>query len=168
MYSLNVPVPGQVARLAADLAPLLSPFERVRHEHTLVLKRLGSPGPGEYSRVQLQVREALAGFPPFEARVTGLGSFEQPASGLAPVVYLAVESPGLLEAHERLLDTFPPAEGIEGEDYVPHITLARGGEMESTRRVLEQKIEPVAWAVDELVFWDAVHGGRAGRLSLPV
>lgn len=167
MYSLNVPVPGRVARVAADLAPDLAGFERVRHDHTLVVKRLGSPGADEYDHVRTRVREALAGLPPFEARVTGVDVFERPASGPGPVVYLAVESPGLRRAHERLLGEFPPAEGVEDEDYVPHVTLARGGDVECARRVAERDVESVTWTAEELVFWDAARDGPAGRLSLP-
>lgn len=168
MYSLNVPVPGRVARLAADLAPQLAGFERVRHDHTLVVKRLGSPEPHEFSRVQTRVREALAGLPPFEARVSGVDVFEQPAAGPAPVVYLAVESPGIQQAHERLLREFPPAAGVEGEDYVPHVTLARGGDRATARRLAGRDLGPVDWTVEELVFWDADHGGAAGTVRLPV
>ncbi|PSP78915.1 phosphoesterase [Halobacteriales archaeon QS_1_68_20] len=167
MYSLNVPVPGRVARLASDLAPHLVGFERIREEHTLVCKRLGSPAPGEYDHVQARAREELAGLPPFEARVTGVEAFEDPASGPGPVVYLAVESPGLRRAHDRLLDSFPPAEGVEGEGYVPHVTLARDADCETVDRLLDRKVDPVTWTVDELVFWDAAHGGEAGRVRLP-
>ncbi len=168
MYSLNVPVPGRVARLAADLAPALAGFERIREDHTLVCKRLGSPAPEEYARVQARVREELAGLAPFEARVTGVDAFEDPASGPGPVVYLAVESPGLRRAHDRLLGAFPAADGVEGAEYVPHVTLARNGDGETVDRLLAREVDPVTWTIDELVFWDAAHGGEAGRLGLPV
>ena len=168
MYSLNVPVPGRVARLAADLRPALTGFERIRDDLTLVVKRLGSPAAHEYPRVNQQVREALVGFPPFEVRIAGIDAFETPARGSGPVCYLAVESPGLHDAHDRLLDAFPPAAGIEGDDYVPHVTLARDGSPDLVDQLRAREVEPVTWTVNELVFWDQRHGGRAGRIRLPV
>ncbi|MEF8938013.1 MAG: 2'-5' RNA ligase family protein, partial [Halovenus sp.] len=68
MYSLNVPVPGQVGALAVEIARQLpSARARTRGEHTLGVKRLGSDA-GQYSRIEAQAREALAGQPAFEAR----------------------------------------------------------------------------------------------------
>jgi len=168
VYSLNVPVPGRVARLASGLAPELARFDRQRDRHTLVLKRLGDPAPEEYPRVRHRVRQALAGTAPFEARIAGLDWFAEPTAGPGPVVYLAVESPGLEAAHRRLADALSAAEGVEGEAYVPHVTLARGGDPEDARAVVERDVETVDWTVDDLVFWDGTgRGGAAGRLSLP-
>lgn len=168
MYSLNVAVPGRVARLAAELAPALAGFDSVRDQHTLVCKRLGDPGPEEYARVDQRVRRALAGTAPFEAQVAGVDYFERPATDPGPVVYLDVESRGLETVHGRLLEEFPPAEGVEGDDYVPHVTLARGGAVEDARRLADRAVEPVAWTVEELVFWDGYgDGGPAGRVRLP-
>lgn len=176
MYSLNVPVPGRVARVAADLAPALAEFETVRDEHTLVAKRLGDPGGGEHAHVRGRVRAALAGtgafatsepVPPFEVRIAGLDCFERPAAGPGPVVYLAVESPGLEAIHRRLAAVVPPVPDVEGDDYVPHVTLARGGDLADARSLADRRIEPVTWTAEELVFWDARHDGPAGRVRLP-
>ena len=58
--------------------------------------------------------------------------------------------------------------GIEGPDYVPHITLARGGGPDAPMdRVVDAEIEPVRWTVTRLEFWDADREEMAGRLSLP-
>lgn len=165
--SLNVPVPGRVAAIAGDLRPSLAPFERVRERHTLVLKRLSEADP---AGLETRVRRALAGAPPFEVRVSEIGAFEEPWAGPGPVVYLAVESPGLLEVHRRLCEAFEPVPGIEGDDYVPHVTLARGGgveAMEAVERLLDTEIDPVTWTVGELVFWDARYDEIVGRVSLP-
>lgn len=168
MYSLNVPVPGPVAQVAGDLRPRLLAFDRVRDRYTLVLKRLGDLDHASYPRVEKAVRRALGGAPAVEARVTGTDVFREPADGPGPVVYLAVESPGLIDLHERLLAVVDPVEGVEGPDYVPHITLARGGADEAAlERVLDATVSPVAWTVSTLEFWDANRGERAGRLSLP-
>jgi hypothetical protein len=94
--SLNVPVPGRVRRIAADLHPELVAFDWVRERHGLLCKRF------ERTPDQVALRDALAGTPAFEAKVTGIDYFTDPPHGSAPVVYLAVESPGLRRLHERL------------------------------------------------------------------
>lgn len=166
--SLNVPVPGQVKRLAGELEPDLYTFDRVRRDHTLGVKRLGERTPAEYARLVPQVREAIAGTPPFEARITGIDTFEEPTLGTAPVVYLAVESPLLHKLNGRLSEAFGPIEGIDGESYVPHVTLAHGGTPAERERLCGRAVEPVTWTVNELVLWDATHGEVATRFSLPV
>ena len=128
MYSLNVPLPGEVSALAADLArDLPGARARARKERTLVVKRLGRGDRSEFRRLAARTREALAGQPCFEARVAGVDLFEEAVAGPSPVVYLAVESRGLVALHRRLVEVFDPVEGIEGEGYVPHVTVARGG-----------------------------------------
>ena len=172
--SLNVPVPGRVAALSGDLRPALAAFDRVKERHTLVVKRLSQSGPGpdwtDPAGLETRVREALAGAPAFEARVSEIGAFREPVAGPGPVVYLAVESPGLHDVHRRLCAAFEPVPELEGEEYVPHVTLARGGgeaAEEAVGRLLETDIEPVTWTVGELVFWDARYGEVTGRVSLP-
>jgi len=165
VYSLNVPVPAPVATLASDLAvDLVDARARTRGRHTLVCKRLGEEPD---SRLEARAREALRGAPAFAARVTGVDLFERPASGPAPVVYLAVESPGLEHLHADLCETFPPVEGIEGEAYVPHITIARGGRPGRARELADAEVEPIEWTVEELVFWDADREQPGSRISLP-
>lgn len=167
MYSLNVPVPGEVARLAEDLRPALLGFETIRERHTLVCKRLGEEPPGGLPRLREQVRMALAGAPAFQARVSGIDYFERPPVGDGPVVYLAVESPGLRRVHDRLLEVFPPVDGLEGDDYVPHVTLARGGDVETARRLADREVEPVTWTVSRLVLWDATYEEDVAAFALP-
>jgi len=167
VYSVNVPVPGRVRALAADLEPALTGFAQVRRDHTLVCKRLGSPAPHEVPAINERARAALAGHPPFEAAVTGVDAFLDPTAGSAPVVYLAVESPGLRAVHARLVEEFGAAPDLEGEEYVPHVTLARDGDRELAERVLDRDVGPVTWTVRELAFWDARRDGRAGTVSLP-
>ena len=165
MYSLNVPVPGAVARLASDLHPALVAFDRIRERHTLVCKRVGDHD--DVARLQNRVRTALSDTPAFEARVTGVDYFERPARGDGPVVYLAVESPGLRDCHRRLCSSFDPADGIEGDDYVPHVTLARGGGVDAARRLAEREIAPVTWTVSRLVLWDATYEESVSEFRLP-
>jgi hypothetical protein len=167
-YSLNAPVPARVARLAASLASELRTAD-VRTKHSMVLKRLpedagragGRPNVRGFAR---EAREALAGLGPFAARVTGVESFDRPTSGTGPVVYLAVESPGMRAAHRRLCEPFEPLPGLEGEDYVPHVTVARRGD---AARLVGREVDPVEWTVDRLVVWDAHRRLEVETLSLP-
>lgn len=160
MYSLNVPLPDEVVRLAAGLGAGCHTAE-VRERRTLVVKRLGE---GRYRSVADRAREALTGTAPFAARVTGIDAFENPPGGPAPVVYLAVESPGLLALHRGLCGTFSPADGLEGEAYVPHVTVARGGD---ARRLLQEEMDPVRWTVDRLVLWYAPDHEPVESVALP-
>ena len=165
MYSVTVPVPGRVRRLAADLYPALVGFDTVREDHTLLLKRLGDSV--HVDQLQQRTHRALEGTPAVEARIAGIDYFEEPPLGTAPVVYLAVESPGLESIHVTLTDHFEPVEGLEGPDYVPHVTLARGGDLDAASRLAEREIEPITWTVSELEFYDGTYGYPISRVSLP-
>lgn len=168
MYSLNVPVPGHVARVASDIARNLpAAHARTRGEHTLGVKRLRTDGDVAYSRLEAKVRDLLVGQPTFELSVTDVDYFEHPPTGTAPVVHLTVESPGLVALHEQLADAFEPLDDIEGDGYNPHVTIARGGRLETAKRVCEREIEPVTWTASELIFWDAKHRQPVSSLSLP-
>ena len=168
MYSLNVPLPSSVASVATRLARELPRARaRSRGEHTLVAKRLGDGDHAAFARLESRAREALRGTDPFAARVTGVGQFETAATGPSPVVYLTVESAGLVALHDRLCEAFEPVDGVEGSDYVPHVTVARGGDPAAARRLVERDIDPVEWVVEELVCFDAERGQPASRVSLP-
>lgn len=168
MYSLNVPVPSSVGRLASDLArELPRARERERGTRTLVCKRLGDGGAAGPDRLAARVREALAGTAPFAAAVDGIDIFESPTTGSGPVVYLAIESPGLRALHERLCDHFEPVEHLEGDGYVPHVTIARGGSAEAARRMTERDVERVTFEVTDLELWDAQRMLPTTQFSLP-
>lgn len=164
VYSLNVPVPGRVERVAADLYPRLTDFDRVRERHSLVCKRFES---AEYHRLAERARRALAGAPAVEARIDGIDWFAEPVRGPGPVVYLAVESPGLYALHERLVGEFGAISDLEDTEYVPHVTLARGGSKEQARALCALDVDPVVWTISELVFWDHRRGERVGTIPLP-
>ena len=168
MYSLNVPVPSRVAALAGDIATELPMARaRARGEHTLGVKRLAE-SPGAYDRIEARTREVLRGQPTFEIQVTEIDIFEDPPVGSAPVVHLTVDSPGLVALHERLAEVFDPVDTqIEGEGYTPHVTIARGGSLETARQVARRDIEPIRWTVSELIFWDAQHSQSVSSVSLP-
>jgi 2'-5' RNA ligase len=166
VYSLNVPVPGAVSALASRLArDLPGARARTRADHTLVVKRLED---GEdFPRLAARAREVLSGTPAFEARVSGVDYFADAETGPSPVVYLAVESPGLVALHHRLVGAFDPVAGLEGDAYVPHVTVARGGTVEAARRLADRTVEPVEWTVSRLAFWDAERNVTAGTVALP-
>jgi len=178
VYSLNVPVPPAVERLAADLHPKLAPFDRIRDRHTLVCKRFEADE-GEYDRLRERLRVALSSTPAFEARITGIDAFETPTHGPGPVVYLAVESPGLHDLHRRLVAVFGAVDDdLEGEAYVPHVTLARegGGVSERTLphgdasavdRLRAVDVDPITWTVSELHLWSRARREAAWTVSLP-
>lgn len=158
-YSCNVPVPSAVSRLARGLAAdLIDATPRDRH--TLVAKRLGDGDPRTFAR---EVREAIEGIPPFAARVDGVDLFRDPPTGTAPVAYLAVESPGLRRLHAALCERFDPIEGLEGDDYDPHVTIARGGD---AHRIAGREVD-LEWTVDAVFVWSAGYGEAVERISLP-
>lgn len=165
MYSVNVPVPGRVRQLADRLYPDLVGFETVREDHSCLLKRLGEAD--HVAQLQHRAHRALEGAPAVEAEITGIDYFADPPLGSAPVVYLAVESPGLEEIHAELTEAFEVVEELEGADYVPHVTLARGGDVETAKRLADREIDPVRWTVSELEFWDGTYKLPVSRVSLP-
>jgi len=169
VFSLNVPVPPAIPRLARDLHPKLTGFDRVRDRHTLVCKRFGVndvSGDGDETdapprtvaldRLRERLRRPLARTSPFDVAATGIGVFDSPAAGSGPVVYLAIESDGLVRLHRRLCAAFGAVEGIEGDDYVPHVTLARGGNPEAgvVADLVAGEVDPVRWRVHALDVWD--------------
>jgi len=159
VYSLNAAVPSSVARLASGFAADLLDAD-VRERHTLVVKRLGEEDPGGLAE---EVREVVDGTDPFPARVAGVSLFDDPPTGAAPVAYLHVTSPGLRRLHHRLCERFEPMDGLEGEAYVPHVTIARGGD---AARLAGREAE-VDWTVDRLHVWAGGYGEPVEEIALP-
>jgi 2'-5' RNA ligase len=178
VYSLNVPVPPAAERLAADLHPQLVAFDRIRDRHTLVCKRFEADE-ADYDRLRERLRVALSPTPAFEARITGIDAFETPTHGPGPVVYLAVESPGLHDLHRRLVASFGAVhDDLEGPAYVPHVTLARGGgeasgtpsspgDASAVERLRAVDIDPITWTVSELHLWSRARREAVWTVSLP-
>lgn len=173
MYSLNVPVPPTVKRLADDLSPELAPFRTLRDRKTLVVKRFDSDGAGQsLAHLRERLRPVLADVRPFEAHVVGIDTFDDPPMGDAPVVYLVIGGEGLWRVHRRLVREFGAVEGLEGDEYDPHVTLARGvggdrAEAEAAvERLRERELEPVQWTVNELGIWTREYKEIAARFRL--
>ena len=116
-------------------------------------------------RVEAEVRPLLRGVGPFELSVTGVDYFETPPRGSGPVVYLVVESPGLRRLHESLVDAFGGVEGLEGDGYVPHVTLARGGRIEDAER-LAGPVDSVTWTASRLDVWSGEFREVVSRIAL--
>lgn len=168
MYSLNVPVPGAVSAFAWEIRSALTEFERLRDELTLVVKRLEARSAGEFAAEERVIRQELSGVAPFEIEITGLDMFDDPPAGPGPVLYLAVESPGVIALHEQLTTQFGALGNIEGASYVPHITIARGAtESDNVDSILENYTYSYRWTVERLVFWDARREMPAGEVPLP-
>jgi hypothetical protein len=176
VFSLNVPLPPAVGRLAETLRAERSAFDRVRDRHTLVCKRFGADDvanaptppsrPDAFSRLREDLRPLLADMPPFEAAITGIDAFERPASGTGPVVYLAVESDALVRLHRRLCAAFDPVPAIEGDAYVPHVTLARGGSPDAAKRAVGGLDEPIRWRAHALDLYDPEFREVAATIAL--
>lgn len=66
--------------------------------------------------------------------------------------------------HNELSEHFEPIEGIEGEDYVPHITIARGGDADKLRN---RHLSDV-FTVESLQIWAAKYEEPVERLALPL
>lgn len=168
MYSLNAPVPAAVDRLVDDHADRLAAFETIRDVYTLVIKRFGPRAPAAVDALARDLETVLAEWGPIEARITGFDAFSDPPGGPAPVLYLAVESPGLVALHEALIRTFGTVSSeIEGERYVPHITLARGGARTAIAPLTDREIDPIMWTIDEVTLWDARYDQPVSTFSLP-
>ncbi|PSQ43065.1 phosphoesterase [Halobacteriales archaeon SW_7_68_16] len=164
MYSCNVIPPGTVRRVIADLQPALAPFERRRRPPSLLVKRLPDDRP---ARLRERLRTAVRGTSPVEARITGIGCFEDPPAGPGPVVYLAVESSGLARIHRQLCGYFDVVPGLEGDGYVPHVTLARDGPADAVARLVDRSVDPVSWTVSALHLYDAAARESMWRIPLP-
>lgn len=178
VFSLNVPVPGEVRRVADELHPDLVRFDRIRDRHTLLAKRFDTgldDDAGSLSRLRERLRPLLrehgragdgsAGG--LDLRVTGLDYFERPTRGPGPVVYLAIESPDLHALHRRLCAAFGAVAGMEDAEYVPHVTLARGGQVaDAADLVRRQSVEPIEWTAGELRIHDSRYREDAARLPL--
>jgi 2'-5' RNA ligase len=164
VYSLNVPVPGRVQRIVSELHPQLVAFDSLRDHNTLLLKRIGD---SDIDALVGRARRALRGAPTFEVAITGIDYWAEPTAGPGPVVYLAVESPGIRQLHQDLCETFDPEPLVEGDDYTPHVTLARGGSVDDAERLAQRDLDTVTWTATELNVWDARYKEVIQRVPLP-
>ena len=168
MFSVTVPVPESLRERSRALRPALSGFERIRppRSRQLVAKRLPAETRREFLTDARRARAALAPVEPFEVRIPGTDTFADPPRGPGPVAYLAVESAGLERVHERLVDAFDAVPGLEGPDYVPHLTLARGGSPSAADSLAERSFEPITFSVERLSFYDTAREQSVESVNL--
>lgn len=98
----------------------------------------------------------------------GIDIFDAPASGSAPVLYLVIESDALVRVHRRLCAAYGAIAGIEGDDFVPHITVARGGNPEPgvVADLVGAEFEPIRWRVHALDLYDPEFREVAATIDL--
>lgn len=168
LLSVNVPIGGEVKRVISELHPELVSFDQVRDRHTLLCKRFDRDAVGSIDQLENELRMTLRGTQPFGVQIDGIGTFLEPVSGSAPVVYLTVKSAELTRVHLALTDAFESVPGLEGTAYVPHITIARGGSEEAAKALANRDIGPISWTVNEIWLWDGKFGERIRSISLPV
>jgi 2'-5' RNA ligase len=172
VFSLNVPVPGEIKALAGELHPELTRFDRIRERHTLLAKRFDTgldDDADSLPRLRERLRPLLRAHDTRELtlRVTGLDYFETPPRGSGPVLYFVVESPDLYALHRRLCDSFGAVEGLEDDEYTPHVTLARGGRIADAEDLATRRgIDPIEWTADELLVRDSRYREDAARIPL--
>jgi len=180
VFSLNVPLPPAVDRLAAALEAAVDDGEH-RTRHTLVCKRVSAVEHAEtraetraetsaaaLETLQNRLEPVRAAAEPFELALTGVDAFEARPAATDTVVYLTVESPGLMRLHRRLCAVFEPVDGIEADAYVPHVTLSRGSDPSEVRAALAAEAQslPVRWRAHELEVYDAAFREVAATVSL--
>lgn len=159
MYSLNAPVPEEVIGVCERYRDRLERFENTVDEHSLLAKRFHRRSPGEIEQLGMELDERLARWSPIPARIDGFDVFVDPPVGRGPVVYLTVMSPGLVSLHRELVDTYGTViSSIEGDGYVPHVTVARGGSRTAIAAITDVAFDPIDWSIDQLVLWDARYG----------
>nr|WP_233265082.1 2'-5' RNA ligase family protein [Halomarina oriensis] len=146
---MNAPIPADVETVARELQADLPEGCRPRDRLTLVVKRVGE-GETDHRELAGRAREALSGASASHARLGGVGTF---GDENGPVVHLRVESPDLERLHRRLCRSFDPVPDIESENYVPHVTLGRGGDAGAGTSFCEREVEPVEWQVSDLLLW---------------
>lgn len=163
MYSLNVPLPGEVRRLGRSFHPVLG--SAARETYTLLVKRLDTTDT-ERPVVEKRVRRVLDDVTPFSITVTHVSAFDDPTTGTGTVLYLAIDSPTLHDIHETLCDVVPPAADVEGPEYTPHITIGRTTDIDRIDSVRTRDIDPVGWTVTTLTFYDAATETTRGHVPL--
>ncbi len=165
MYSINAAVPGRVRALAGSLRPALAAFDSVRDHHSILIKRLGDEQ--AFASQVKRIRRVISGTQPIQVAVTGIDYFVDPPRGPGPVVYLALDSPGLDKLHAQLIEEFGARPALEGDAYTMHITLARNGDLAAAKRLAERSIDRIDWTITELRLWDASRNRTVSTVSLP-
>jgi 2'-5' RNA ligase len=70
-----------------------------------------------------RLRTVAEGRPPFRVTFTGTGAF--PNLGKMRVVWIGIDSPGLIDLASTVLEVLPPGEGEKAQPFRPHLTIGR-------------------------------------------
>ena len=108
--------------------------------------------------------DKLESVEPFGIEIENLERFDVAEKGSSPVLYLEVKSPEVKALHETLVDVFGSVEGVEGENYIPHITIARGGSGDYTE--FSGLSCDTGWTVEMLEFWDRGERKKRSKIIL--
>ena len=117
----------------------------------LTLRFLGSSAPAQLQSLAPRLASAAAACPPFEARLSGLGTF--PERGAPRVLWLGIELPPQALELQRACERAARASGFDEESraFAPHLTLGRWRE-----RAKRPPLEPVelgATRIERLVLF---------------
>lgn len=168
VYSLNAAIPAAAIEQRDELLEHLESFETVRDPLTLVIKRFGTPDSTALSSLERSLGEVLNEWGPMRAEIDGIDLFMDPPSGPSPVIYLGVSSHGLEALHRDLVDRFGVVDpAIEGENYIPHITIARGGPRVAIDELRDISLETHQWTIETVMLWSSRHDKPVKQFSLP-
>ena len=150
MWSLNVSMPQNIVRAIREVALGASGWEEICEDPTLVIKRFEKVDVSGH--VESEIKLLLESVEPFDIEIGNLERFDVAERGSSPVLYLEVKSPGMKALHEILVDVFGSVKGVEGENYIPHITIARGGGVRDVD--FSGFSGPTIWTAETLEFWN--------------
>ena len=162
MWSLNVSIPQNIVRAIEEITLGVKGWEEICEEPTLVIKRFEKKDLDGH--VKSEIRFLLENVEPFGIEIGNLERFDVAERGSSPVLYLEVKSPEVKALHENLVDVFGSVEGIEGENYIPHITIARGGSGDYIE--FSGLSCDTGWIVEMLEFWDRGERKKRSKIIL--
>ena len=162
MWSLNVSIPQNIIRAIEEVTLGVRGWEEICEEPTLVIKRFEKKDLDGH--VKSEIRFLLESVEPFGIEIGNLERFDVAERGSSPVLYLEIKSPGVKALHENLIDIFGSVEGVEGENYIPHITIARGGSGDYIE--FSGLSCDTGWTVEMLEFWDGGERKKRSKIIL--
>ncbi|HIJ12598.1 MAG TPA: 2'-5' RNA ligase family protein [Halobacteriales archaeon] len=162
MWSLNVSIPQGIVRAIGEITPVLGRGEGIVEEPTLVIKRFEKEDLDGH--IESEIKFLLENVEPFIVEIGNLEMFEVADRGTSPVRYIEVKSIGIKVLHETLVSVFGCVKGVEGENYIPHITIARGSGAKNLD--FSDFSGPIQWTANTLEFWDRDKRKRKNKVIL--
>ncbi len=162
MWSLNVSIPQGIVRAIEEMAPVSRGWEEIVEEPTLVIKRFEKEDLDGH--IESEIKFLLENVEPFTVEIGNLEMFEVADRGTSPVLYIEVKSIGMKLIHETLVSVFGCVKGVEGENYIPHITIARGSGVKNID--FSDFSGPTWWTAKTLEFWDGDKRKKKNQVML--